>query len=58
MATPNETLNVTFETPITFPTRGPYDYLLMTADDDTVHRIELVEVSGTYYLRPKQEAED
>ena len=57
MATPNETINVTFDMPLTFPTRGPYDYLLITADDDTVHKLEIQEVNGGYYLRVKQEAE-
>lgn len=58
MATPNETINVTFDQPITFPLRGPYDYILMVADDDTIHRIELVKQGSTYYLRPVQAAEE
>jgi len=57
MATPNETIHVTFDMPLPFPSKGPYEYLLMVADDDTVHRIELQEINGAYYLKPKQEAE-
>ena len=64
-ATPNESIDITFGTTFEvnggsafpFDTKGPFDYLLLRASDDTIHRIELQEVNGEYYLRPKRAAE-
>lgn len=58
MATPNETLNVTFDQPIPFPLRGPYDYILMTAPNGDVHRVYLKEDEGHIVLIPSQDPEE